>query len=343
MRDRASARGRVETVMRRMETSLLDGTWRAGAKLPSERGLALEYDVARNTVREAIQRLAARGLVQSRRGAGVFVTDQLRTGFASPWGQLVADHPALREDILEFRRVLEGATAYFAALRASDEDLARIRALLQELERTRKLDDKAAEAEADARLHEVIAQASHNAMFLHLHTSVLGVLREHITINGTGLRVQNEDAPDRLLEQHRTLCGAIVARRPEEARTAMQTHIDFVRTRVGEEIGWPESGPTSDRARDAGVWAAATQTGKGAERALAAEAGKRAENGQSGKRPKGGRKVSAAKRAPEGVAPAARTAAEAASRAVRGNAANVARSALGGEDGMHNSNSGRET
>ncbi|WP_343671102.1 FadR/GntR family transcriptional regulator [Paraburkholderia heleia] len=237
--------------MRQMETSLLDGTWRAGAKLPSERVLALEYDVARNTVREAIQRLAARGLVQSRPGAGVFVTDQLRTGFASPWGQLVADHPALREDILEFRRVLEGATAYFAALRASDEDLARIRALMQELERTREADDKAAEADTDAKLHEVIAQASHNAMFLHLHTSVLGVLREHITINGTGLRVQNEDAPDQLLLQHRTLCDAIVARRPEEARTAMQTHIDFVRTRVGEEIGWPESGPTSGDAQRA--------------------------------------------------------------------------------------------
>src|SRR5215469_6808846 len=123
MRDRAGAHGRVETVMRQMETSLLDGTWRAGAKLPSERVLAQEYGVARNTVREAIQRLAARGLVASRAGAGVFVTDQLRTGFVSPWGQLVADHPALRDDILEFRRVLEGATAYFAALRASDEDL----------------------------------------------------------------------------------------------------------------------------------------------------------------------------------------------------------------------------
>ena len=254
MRSRAGSRGRVETVMRQMETSLLDGTWRAGAKLPSERVLAVEYDVARNTVREAIQRLAARGLVQSRPGAGVFVTDQLRTGFASPWGQLVADHPALRDDILEFRRVLEGATAWFAALRASDDELARIRALMEELERTRRVDDKAAEADADAKLHEAIAQASHNAMFLHLHTSVLGVLREHITINGTGLRVQNEDAPDRLLEQHRALCDAIAARRPEEARTAMQTHIDFVRTRVGEEIGWPESGPTSGDAVPAPAW-----------------------------------------------------------------------------------------
>jgi GntR family transcriptional regulator, transcriptional repressor for pyruvate dehydrogenase complex len=262
MRDRGQARGRVEAVMRQMETALLDGTWRAGTKLPAERLLAEQYDVARNTVREAIQRLAARGLVQSRRGAGVFVTDRLRTGFASPWGQLVADHPALRDDILEFRRVLEGATAYFAALRASDEDVSRIRELLGELERTRDADDKNAEADADARLHEAIAQASHNAMFLHLHTSVLGVLREQITLHGTGLREQNADASDLLLLQHRTLCDAILARRPEEARTAMQTHIDFVRARVGDDHDMAGSGwTTAPRAE------AATEKGGRAARA----------------------------------------------------------------------------
>lgn len=95
-----SARNRVEDIMRKLETALLDGTWPVGARLPAERVLAERYDVARNTIREAIQRLAARGLLQSRRGAGVYVTDQLRTGIASPWGQLVADHPALRDDIL---------------------------------------------------------------------------------------------------------------------------------------------------------------------------------------------------------------------------------------------------
>ncbi|MGV2289717.1 FadR/GntR family transcriptional regulator [Trinickia sp. YCB016] len=229
---RGAARGRVEGVMRQMETALIDGTWRAGSRLPAERALAEQYDVSRNTIREAIQRLAARGLVQSRRGSGVFVTDQLRTGIASPWGQLVADHPALREDILEFRRVLEGATAYFAAQRASAEDRKRIRALLGELERSHAADDKPAEARADARLHEAIAQASHNAMFLHLHTSVIGMLREHITTSGTGLRKQDANASDQLLMQHRTLCEAICARQPEEARTAMQSHIDFVRARI---------------------------------------------------------------------------------------------------------------
>lgn len=225
-------RGRVEEVMRKVETALLDGTWPAGTRLPAERVLAETYGVARNTVREATQRLAARGLLQSRRGAGVFVTEQLRSGIASPWRQLVADHPALREDILEFRRVLEGATAYFAALRADAQDLRRIRELLDQLERARGRDDKQAEADADAQLHEAIALASHNTMFLHLHTSVIGMLREHITTNGTGLREQDAQASEQLLLQHRTLCAAILARRPEEARTAMQAHIDYVRSRA---------------------------------------------------------------------------------------------------------------
>lgn len=224
-----TARGRTEVVMRKIEMALLDGTWPAGARLPAERVLAQQYGVARNTVREATQRLVARGLLQSRRGAGVYVTDQLRAGIASPWGQLVADHPALRDDILEFRRVLEGATAYFAALRADANDRRRIRALLRELETAHANDDRAVEAATDAKLHEAIALASRNTMFLHLHTSVIGMLREHISINVVGMSAQDEPA-DQLLLQHRAVCDAICAHRPEEARTAMQTHIDYVRS-----------------------------------------------------------------------------------------------------------------
>jgi GntR family transcriptional repressor for pyruvate dehydrogenase complex len=230
-------RGRVEEIVRRLEMALLDGTFPANARLPSERVLAEQYGVARNTVREAIQRLSARGLVRSRSGSGAFVTDELRTSSTSLWGQLVADHPAVRDDILEFRRVLEGATAYFAALRGNEEDRERIRGLLDQLERARRTGDKAAEAGVDSKLHEAIALASHNTMFLHLHSSVLSMLREHITINNASLRELDEDVSEQLLSQHRCVCEAICERRPEEARTAMQSHIDFVRNRIAQDGG----------------------------------------------------------------------------------------------------------
>jgi len=226
------ATNRVDTLMRTLETALLDGSLPVGARLPAERVLAERHGVSRNTVREAVQRLAARGLVRSRRGAGVFVTDMLRTGIASPWSQLVADHPALRGDILEFRHVLEGATAYFAALRATPDERAQIMVQLAQLEQARRDGDMAAEARFDARLHETIAQASHNTMFLHLHASVLGMLREHIAVSGTGLRQQDQSASQSLLAQHRVLCNAICAGQPEQARAAMQDHIDFVRAHV---------------------------------------------------------------------------------------------------------------
>lgn len=226
------ANNRVEHIMRQLETALLDGSLPVGARLPAERALAEQYGVSRNTVREAVQRLAARGLVRSRRGAGVFVTDMLRTGIASPWSQLVSDHPALRSDILEFRHVLEGATAWFAAQRATPDERAQIMAQLALLEQAHLDGDMAAEARHDARLHEAIAQASHNTMFLHLHASVVGMLREHIAVSGTGLRQHDGAASQQLLAQHRALCSAICAGQAEQARAAMQEHIDFVRARV---------------------------------------------------------------------------------------------------------------
>jgi GntR family transcriptional repressor for pyruvate dehydrogenase complex len=220
--------GLVEEVQRQLEVALLDGRYPANSKLPSERMLAEQFGVSRNTIREALQRMVARGLLRSRPGAGMFVGDQLRTSTSSPWSQLVVDQPALLNDVLEFRRVLEGATAYYAALRGTEDEHAGIRALLSGLEQARLGEQDSAEATLDAQLHEAIALASHNSMFLHLHASVLGILREHITLNGSNLRALDAEVSSQLLQQHRAICQAICSRRPEAARTAMQAHIDYV-------------------------------------------------------------------------------------------------------------------
>jgi GntR family transcriptional repressor for pyruvate dehydrogenase complex len=218
--------------MQRLEAALLDGSLRANARLPAERELAARYAVSRNTIREAIQRLAARGLLRSKQGVGVFVTEQLRTGVTSPWGQLLSGHPGVRDDVLEFRHVMEGAMAYFAAQRSNEEDCGRIRSALAQLEGARLINDWSAEATADTRLHEAIAQASHNPMFLHLHSSVITMLREHIRLNSNSLRALAPDVSEQLLAQHRAICDAICAGRPDEARAAMHGHIDYVAAKV---------------------------------------------------------------------------------------------------------------
>ena len=123
----------TEEIQRELETRLLNGSWTVCTRLPAERILAETLGVSRNSLRVAIFSLKARGLLVSKWGSGVFVTDRLQGIISSPWRQLVADHPDLRWDTLEFRRELEGATAHYAALRADKSDLKKIEGIIKRL------------------------------------------------------------------------------------------------------------------------------------------------------------------------------------------------------------------
>jgi GntR family transcriptional repressor for pyruvate dehydrogenase complex len=90
----------AEQTRRALEVHLVDGSWPVGTRLPAERVLAETLGVSRNSVREAIFCLKERGLLFSRHGSGVFVSDRLQTAISSPWRQLVAAHPDLRWDTL---------------------------------------------------------------------------------------------------------------------------------------------------------------------------------------------------------------------------------------------------
>jgi GntR family transcriptional repressor for pyruvate dehydrogenase complex len=226
-------RGRVDATMRKLESRLLDGTWMSGARLPAERTLAEELGVSRGTVREAIGRLAARGLLVSRRGSGVFVTDRLQAGFVSPWRQLIADHPEIRGDVLEFRRVLETSTVQLAALRADRADRRRLADIVKRLQAAHRDGDRNGEAKADADFHEAIAEASHNTMFRHLHAGVIRMLREHIALNIDQMRVRSDAVSETLLVQHLAIWDAIRRGDGGAAGSAMCVHIDFVRERLG--------------------------------------------------------------------------------------------------------------
>lgn len=230
-------RNLVEQAMRQLEARILDGSWRPGARLPAERVLAELFGVSRGTVREAVQRLVARSLLASRPGSGIFVTDRLQTGFISPWRQLIADHPEIRSDMLEFRRVMEAAAIALAAERADDGDLERLSDVVERLKLAHQDRNRAAEAKADADFHEAIAAATHNTMFRHLHAGVITMLREHIALNIDQMRTDSAAVAAELLEQHLGLYEAICRRDSRRAGELMCRHIDFVSNRLAREAG----------------------------------------------------------------------------------------------------------
>ncbi|MET0330237.1 MAG: FadR/GntR family transcriptional regulator [Dyella sp.] len=226
-----------QRTLRELEQWVLGGKWQVGTRLPSERAMAEAFGTSRTTVREAVQHLIARGLLEARQGSGVFVLDPARQAdstskMAAPWQAGMIDHPLLRGDILEFRLWFECGAARLAAERATPvqhASLGRVIGRMQDAVRTGDVD---AEAQADAVFHELLADASHNLMIRYFYTSVISTLRLHITHNTyEASRRQDEQArrgrEDRLA-QHERIHNAIVDRLPDEAYTSMHEHIRYV-------------------------------------------------------------------------------------------------------------------
>jgi GntR family transcriptional repressor for pyruvate dehydrogenase complex len=139
----------------------------------------------------------------------------------------VADHPELRWDTLEFRRELEGATAYFAALRASKGDLKKLDGIIKRLVKAYDSGDRKEEHQADADFHYAISEASHNKMFLYLHSSIVSIMREHITLNLMDMEDPSGEMTRHLREQHLRVWDAVRKHQPDAARQAIVAHIEF--------------------------------------------------------------------------------------------------------------------
>lgn len=203
-----------------------------GQRLPAERTLSLELGVSRSVVREAIQQLTSIGLLATRAGGGTYL-QALSTGTTSVMeplfeaGTVLQADPAYRFDVLETRHALEGATAWHAALRATDEDRARIGAAFDAMADAHAREDAAAEAQADARFHLSIAEASHNLVLVQVMRGLFTLLQTNISQSRQALYRDPRTAPA-LAQQHQALRDAILAGDAAAARDAAERHLAFV-------------------------------------------------------------------------------------------------------------------
>lgn len=217
--------------MRRIESGIREGQWHAGARLPSERALAESFAVSRATVREAIARLASKGLVEARHGSGVYLLRRRPTELSAPWLQLIAGTPPLRAETLEFRLVFECAAARFAAQRSSQRELERFQAILERMRDAVMRADVDAEAAMDGEFHAALAAASHNRLLDRFYASVIDILREHIASNTYDATANNANAAQQSrdrLHQHESIYQAIAAGNADAAQASMFVHIDYV-------------------------------------------------------------------------------------------------------------------
>ena len=232
-----------------IEAMILEGSLRVGDRLPAERALAEQLEVARPVLREAIRLLEGRGLLRRRQGSGTWVQElavdqvqqQLRRGF-----QMVAVSDATTK-MYELRLSIEPTIAALAAARATDHQLAQLqeraetlveRARVVSLDADSGVNAQSAESAqstqqrvmsasfeafvaADQAFHEALWQAAGNDYFGMLLQPLLETLAMAMSEQMDGA---NRDRLLRIAQRHKHIVDAVRQRDGTAAFRAMRQH-----------------------------------------------------------------------------------------------------------------------
>ena len=207
-----------DRVAKGVAAKIADGEFVIGERLPSERELALAYGVSRPTVREAVFALELDGLVEVRKGVGVFAAAK------SPRGGEAAATDIGPFELLEARRGFEGEACAVAASRIRDTDVVDLEELLKEIDYT---GDVLAAEDADRRFHLRIAEITGNSA-MHAVVEMLWEARDRspqyrfLTDKAHEARVIPRE------DDHAKILDALRNRDPVKARAAMRSHITRV-------------------------------------------------------------------------------------------------------------------
>ena len=189
-----------------------------GDRLPPERELVERLQVSRNTVREALKRWEALGIVKRRKGSGTYLTASISPG-DSFLSLSIKNDAANMLHTLEIRRALEAEASAYAAIRATAEDLQKIERCIDEVERVHGLYGGA--GNEDWLFHSAIYTASHNPMFEQIVSGMYDAFHAFFEAP------PEQEFASSSLALHRQLFEAIQQRSPDAARDLTHQILDI--------------------------------------------------------------------------------------------------------------------
>ncbi len=223
----------VDQVSEELKGSIMAGEWKTGDRLPSEAALAEAYGVNRLTVRMALQKLSALGVVETRVGEGSFVKEFSFPGYLGEISDFYRRTEKI-EEIFALRKLLELECARIACQSRTEEELAELNALLERYlllkSRHRRGEDCLEElTEADLCFHDQICRMSHNAVFVDVAGFARSMVKEYIArlIGVRNEKWKQDGADESDTDQHRLVYEAIAAGDQEACRRAYLALIDY--------------------------------------------------------------------------------------------------------------------
>jgi GntR family transcriptional repressor for pyruvate dehydrogenase complex len=195
---------------------------RPGDPLPSERQIQQQLGISRAPVREALRVLQSVGMIEARQGKGLFVKEMdLRPMVDTFVSHLELIDVDSFEHLLELRQILELGAADLAAKQRTDDDLARMAAVLAAMRQ--RIDRGELVLEEDLGFHELLVQATHNPLLEYLYaclTPFLVAVREGGELT--------EQVVGECLADHTAIYEAVRDQLAALATRLMQAHLETV-------------------------------------------------------------------------------------------------------------------
>lgn len=200
---------------------------KTGERLPPERELTRILATSRTSVREALRTLDGLGVVEIRPGRGAYVRVVAARLRAAWWEEYLADHRDRVLDMLEVRELLDARAAALAARRASDDEIAALRSVLEAQAGAVEANDVTAIVAADVQFHNLIARISRNAVLAELAKGIINALHDD---REAAFRIPGR--PRRSLDEHRAVLEAIGRGDAEAAERLMRTHVQETKAHI---------------------------------------------------------------------------------------------------------------
>jgi GntR family transcriptional regulator, transcriptional repressor for pyruvate dehydrogenase complex len=198
-----------------------------GSRLPSENQLARQFGVSRSAVREAVSGLESLGLLQIRKGAGMFVLAPKIGNLEFPG--LDSSNLAGAAKLLEIRTGLDAAAARIAAIRRTSEEVEFLREMNVAASRPDLTVPET--VEADLAFHLAIVRATRNEYFVSIQTFLLEHLRAGILFTRT-LESYSKEMMEEVRYEHGEIFEAIDAQNADLASRLAEQHVLNARRRM---------------------------------------------------------------------------------------------------------------
>lgn len=218
-----SSRTRVALIADQLRSAIVSGDVAPGDRLPSEAELTRLHSVSRTVVREAFAQLRTEGLVEPRKGSGVYALDPSKAK-QKPFADLDTKRLSGVIELFELRSAFEIRSAALAALRRSGAQLDKIMRAQEDVAKSVKTGKMT--READFAFHFAIAEASQNKRFPEFLSLIRSGIVPRVELEaGKGTPRAYVPNPD-LVAEHERIIDAIINGDPDASETAMKAHLE---------------------------------------------------------------------------------------------------------------------